>query len=148
MIRRRLADRILASMYTHESRTGWTTWATFAAFMMILVGMFQAIEGLVAIFDDEWYLVGSRGLVLSVDYTVWGWVHFALGILITCAGAALFNGHLWARIIGVFLALGSAVANLGFIAAYPAWSIIVIAIDVLIIWALTTHGNELRPARA
>ena len=131
-------------MYTQQQRTGWSSWAMFAGFMMIMLGIFQAIEGLVAIFDDDWYLVNNKGLVLSVDYAAWGWVHFLLGILIACAGVAIFNGRTWARIVGCVLALASAVTNLAFIAAYPAWSIIVIAIDVLVIYALCMHGGELR----
>jgi hypothetical protein len=131
-------------MQTHQSRTGWSSWAMFAGLMMILVGIFQQIQGLVAIFNDDWYLVTNKGLALSVDYTVWGWVHFALGLIIATAGVAVFNGKTWARILGCVLALISAVVNLIFIAAYPAWSIIIIAVDVLVIYALTMHGAELR----
>ena len=130
-------------MQTHHHRTGWSSWAMFAGLMMILVGIFQQIQGLVAIFNEEWYRVTDRGLVFSVDYTVWGWVHFLLGLAIATAGVAVFNGKTWARIVGCVLALISAVVNLTFIAAYPAWSIIVIAIDVLVIYALSMHGDEL-----
>ena len=84
-------------MQTHQSRTGWSSWAMFAGLMMILVGIFQQIQGLVAIFNDDWYLVTNKGLALSVDYTVWGWVHFVLGLIIATAGVAVFNGKTWAR---------------------------------------------------
>ena len=130
-------------MQTYHHRTGWSSWAMFAGLMMILVGIFQQIQGLVAIFNEEWYRVTDRGLVFAVDYTVWGWVHFLLGLAIATAGVAVFNGKTWARIVGCVLALISAVVNLTFIAAYPAWSIIVIAIDVLVIYALSMHGDEL-----
>jgi hypothetical protein len=130
-------------MDTYRDRTGWSSWAMFAGFMMILVGIFQQIQGLVAIFNDDWYLVSNRGLVLSIDYSAWGWIHLALGLLIATAGVAVINGKTWARILGCVLALVSAVANLMFIAAYPAWSIIVIALDVLVIYALAMHGGEL-----
>jgi len=131
-------------MDTYRDRTGWSSWAMFAGFMMILVGIFQQIQGLVAIFNDDWYRVTNRGLALSADYTVWGWAHFLFGLIVATAGVAVLNGKTWARILGCVLALISAVANLVFIAAYPAWSVIIIGIDVLIIYALTMHGDELR----
>ncbi|HEY2814393.1 MAG TPA: hypothetical protein VGJ03_13085 [Acidimicrobiales bacterium] len=131
-------------MQTYQERTGWSTWAMFAGFMMIMVGIFQQIQGLVAVFDDQWYLVTDKGLAFSADYTVWGWTHFALGLLVAVAGVAVLNGKTWARTLGVILALISAITNLVFIAAYPAWSIIVIALDVVVIYALCMHGGELR----
>jgi hypothetical protein len=131
-------------MQTQQSRTGWSSWAMFAGLMMILVGIFQQIQGLVAIFNDDWYRVTNRGLALSADYTVWGWVHFVFGLIVATAGVAVFNGKTWARILGCVLALISAVVNLVFIAAYPAWSVIIIGLDVLVIYALTMHGDELR----
>jgi hypothetical protein len=130
-------------MDTQRQRTGWSSWVMFAGFLMILLGIFQQIQGLVAVFDDEWYLVTNKGLVFSADYTVWGWVHFGLGLVIATAGVAVLNGKGWARVLGVVLAMISATLNLAFIAAYPAWSIIIIAIDVLVIYALCMHGDEL-----
>ena len=98
-------------MQTHQDRTGWSSWAMFAGLMMILVGIFQQIQGLVAIFNDDWYLVTNEGLALSVDYTVWGWVHFVLGLIVATAGVAVFNGKTWARVLGCVLALISAIAQ-------------------------------------
>ena len=131
-------------MQTQHDSTGSTSWAMFAGFIMILVGIFQQIQGLVAIFNDDWYLVTNKGLVLSIDYSVWGWIHFVVGLLIASAGLAAINGRLWARVVGCVLASVSAVANPIFIAAYPAWSIIVIALDVLVIYALAVHGVSQR----
>lgn len=123
-------------------RTGWSSWVTFACIMMILTGAFQAISGLVALFDDTYYLVTSGGLVVEADYTTWGWVHLIIGALIILAGFAALRGALWARIVGVTMAGLSALANLAFLAAYPLWSVLVIAMDVIIIYALTVHGSE------
>src|SRR3954454_11633269 len=124
--------------------TGWTGWVVFASFIMIMLGVFQAIEGLVAIFDEGFYAVTEKGLVVNVDYSVWGWVHLILGALVLIAGVGVLTGNVAARAIGVVLAGISAVVNLAFIAASPVWSRIVIAIDVLVIYALTVHGRELR----
>jgi hypothetical protein len=124
--------------------TGWTGWVVFASFMMFLLGSFQAIQGLVAIFDDTYYGVTESGLVVSLDYTTWGWVHLILGVLLILSGAGVLAGNLAARSVGVLLATLSAVANLLFIAAYPIWSVVIITVDVLVIYALTVHGREMR----
>ena len=124
--------------------TGWAGWVTFAGMMMILLGFFQAIEGLVAIFNSDYYLVGASGLVLSMDFTTWGWLHLGIGIIAVVAGFGLLAGNAAARVVAVVFAFISAVANLAFIAAYPLWSTVVITIDVIVIYAVMVHGRELR----
>jgi hypothetical protein len=133
-----------ASYTERDQVTGWTGWVVFAGLMLVMLGLFQAIEGLVAIFDQGYYLVGSEGLVVNVDYTAWGWVHLILGVLAIAAGFGLIAGNMAARVVGVILAVISAILNLAFIAAYPVWSIIVIAIDVIVIYAIVVHGRELK----
>ena len=125
-------------------QTGWVGWIAFAGFMMVMLGTFHAIQGLVALFNDKYFLVGKSGLTLSVDFTTWGWIHIIGGILIAGAGVGLFTGRVWARTIGVIVAMASAIVNIGFLPAYPLWSATMIAVDVLVIWALTVHGGELR----
>ena len=110
---------------------------------MILLGGFQIIEGLVAILRPAYYLIGDAGLVVSVSYTGWGWFHLLLGVLVLAAGFGVMAGRTWARVVGIVLAVISALANLVFIAAYPLWGIVVIAVDVAVIFALT---NGRRPA--
>jgi hypothetical protein len=129
--------------WADEEATGWVGWVVFAAVMMGILGVFHAIAGLTALFNEEYYLVGQNGLVLEVDYTTWGWVHLLLGILVVLAALSLAAGHMFGRVAGVILAAISAVANLGFLAAYPVWSVIMIAIDVIVIYAIVVHGREL-----
>jgi hypothetical protein len=124
--------------------TAWLGWVYFAGLIMIMLGFFQAITGLVAVFDDDYYLVTDRGLVVSVDYTVWGVVHLVIGIVAFAAGYAVMKGRTWGRTIGIILAVASAVVNMAFIAAYPVWSILIIVLDVVIIYALAVHGREAR----
>ena len=124
--------------------TAWTGWVVFASFMLIMVGSFQAIEGLVAIFDDGFYRVTESGLVVNVDYTAWGWTHLLLGALLIVSGAGVLRGNILARTVAVILAGLSALVNLVFIEAYPIWSVLIITIDVLVIYALVVHGRELR----
>jgi hypothetical protein len=129
---------------TGPAPTGWTGWVVFASTMMLLLGSLQAIQGLVAIFDAGYYHVTPGGLVVNVDYTAWGWTHLLLGVLIVISGVGVLAGNVAARAVAVILALLSAIANLLFIEAYPIWSIIIITVDVLVIYALTVHGRELR----
>jgi hypothetical protein len=123
--------------------TAWTGWVVFAAFMMIMVGAFQAIEGLVALFDDGFYRVTDNGLVIHADYTVWGWTHLLLGAVLVIAGVGVFAGNLAARIVGILFAGLSMLVNLAFIEAYPIWAVIIITVDVVVIYALIVHGREL-----
>ena len=124
--------------------SAWTGWVAFAGVIMVMLGSFHAIQGLVAIFKDNYYLVHSSGLVVNVNYTTWGWVHLLGGIIVAAAGFAVFTGQVWARTVGVILALISAIVNVGFLAAYPLWSLMMIALDVTVILALTVHGSEMK----
>jgi len=124
--------------------TGWVGWIVFAGVMMLVLGMFHAFQGFIALFQDSYYLVPKSGLTVHVDYTGWGWTHLILGLVVFAAGAGLLAGQMWARVVGVILAVISAVVNVGFLAAYPIWSAIMVAIDILVIWALTVHGGEMK----
>jgi hypothetical protein len=127
--------------------TAWVGWLLYAGIMMILVGSFQAIDGLIALFNDDLFVVRPNGLVVNVDYTAWGWTHLLLGILLIAAGAAVFSGRIWGRTLGVVAAMLSAVVNFAFIPAYPVWSLLIITVDILVIYALIAHGGELREER-
>jgi hypothetical protein len=124
--------------------TAWVGWIVFAGVMMVMLGTFHIIDGLIALFNDEYFLVSRSGLTVHADFTVWGWIHLIGGVVIVAAGVGLFVGKVWARIVAVPMALVSAIVNLGFLAAYPIWSTIMITIDILVIWAVTVHGGELR----
>jgi hypothetical protein len=124
--------------------TGWVGWIAFAGTLMVMVGILHAIQGLVAIFQDDYYLVGKSGLTVHMDYTAWGWTHLILGLVVAAAGVGLYSGRMWARVVGVLLTSLSLLANFAFFAAYPFWSAIVIAMDIFIIMALTVHGREMK----
>jgi hypothetical protein len=129
---------------SYSEPTGWIGWIVFAAVMMIILGCFHAIAGLVALFDDQKFKVTDSGLIVAVDYTAWGWVHLIGGVILALAGIALFAGKMWARVVGVLAASLSAIVNIAFLSAYPIWSAIMIALDILIIWAITVHGSEMK----
>lgn len=123
--------------------TGFVGWVFFASVMMILVGTFQMINGLVALFKDDVYVVSEKALV-AFNFTTWGWIHLLMGLIVLMAGFAVMRGVVWARLVGVLLATVSLFANLAFLSAYPLWSIFVIVVDIMVIYSLTVHGGELR----
>jgi hypothetical protein len=113
----------------------------FAGVLMIMSGAFQTFTGVVALFENEFYLT-TRNYVFQFDATTWGWIHLLLGIVVALAGFGVLFGQTWARVVGIILAVLSAIANFAFIPYYPFWSITVIALDVFIIWALAAHGRD------
>ena len=123
----------------------WIGWIAFAGVTMCLLGAFHVFQGLVALFDEEYFLVVESGLLVNVSYTAWGLVHLIGGVVVVIAGLCVFGGQVWARAVGVLIALASAVTNLAFLSAYPLWSVIMIGLDVVIILALTVHGSEIKP---
>jgi len=128
-------------MSARNQPTGWVGWVYFASLMMMLVGGFQAIVGLVSLFKDDIFLV-TKDSLLVFDYSTWGWIHLILGLVVFAAGVSLMNGATWARLVGVLLAGLSLFAQMAFISSYPLWSILIIVVDILVIFALTVHGGE------
>ena len=114
----------------------------FAAIMMILVGLFHLVVGLTAVLRNTFYVV-APDYVFSFDITAWGWVYLVLGILVGIVGIALMMGQTWARVVGMILAGLSVLGNFVFIPYQPVWSVLVIAIDVAVIWALAVRLREL-----
>ena len=126
---------------TGPAPTGWVGWIMFAAFMLITVGAFNVIDGLVAIFKDEVFVTTGNRLI-AFDLTTWGWITLLFGAAQLLAGVALFRGSGWARPVAVVLVILNAIAQLTFLTAFPVWATIVIAMDVLVLWALIVHGDE------
>jgi hypothetical protein len=114
----------------------------FAAIMMIVLGAFEAFQGLAAVLKQDYYVV-TADYVYKFNVATWGWIHLILGIVVILAGMALVGGALWARMVGVVLAALVALANFLWLPYYPIWSVIIIATCVVVIWALIAHGREL-----
>ena len=116
-------------------------WVVYAGVMMLMLGAFEAMTGFVALLRPSYFLVTRGGLVVTADYTAWGWVHLALGAIALAAGVGVLGGQTWARVVGIVLAVLGATVNLAFLAAYPVWTTIMIAVYVLIVYALAVHGG-------
>ncbi|MFE9856373.1 hypothetical protein [Streptomyces sp. NPDC005780] len=123
---------------SHPFRTGWTA---FAAILMIFGGAMAIFQGIAAIAKDDVF-VTTRNYVFQFNLTGWGWIHLILGIVIVLAGCALFTGAVWARAVGIVLAGLGALANFIWLPHYPLWSIVLIALDVFIIWALCAGPGD------
>jgi len=135
------------SSQRYEETTGWVDWGIFAALMMILGGVVNAIYGFVAAVNDDWVVWTNRDSVY-LDLSTWGWVQMVVGGLVILAGFGVLSGNVVARTVGVVLAGVSMLSNFFFVPVYPLWALTVITIDVLVIWALTAHGRELRVPRS
>jgi hypothetical protein len=129
----------------YSQRTGWTGWIVFAAIMMIVAGSLNLLYGIIAAVNDEWVVWTNRADVY-LDLSEWGWVHIILGAVVLLSGIGLLSGNILARAVAVIVASLSLIANFFFIPVYPLWALIVIVIDVLVIWAVTAHGGEMREA--
>lgn len=129
------------STYNNGTSAHRSGWVAFAAYMLIIAGIFQTIVGLVAIFEPDLYVVTDTSLWL-MSFDQWGWTHFILGLIMASGGASLLSGKMWGRIVAVVLATISAIANFAFIWAYPIWSILIIALDVMIIYSVVMHGGR------
>lgn len=110
-------------------------WTGFAGVMMIFGGVMAIFQGIAAIAQDDVFVV-TRDYAYNFNLTSWGWIHLVLGVLVALAGAALFGGAVWARVVGVGLAGLSMIANFMWLPYQPVWAIVLIAVDAFVIWAL------------
>lgn len=125
-----------------EPASGWAAGlAVFAGVLMGIVGLFQVLQGLAAIFRGNFF-VTTPNYVYNVDVTAWGWTHLLIGILVALAGFAIFTGRVWARAVGITLAALNAISQFLFLPHYPLWSMLMIALDIAIIWALAVYGRS------
>jgi hypothetical protein len=134
-----------AGYSTARPDEGSSTWASgiisFAAILMIMTGTLQGLTGFSAILGDD-LLVVTESYLFKLDTTTWGWTHLILGVVVFLAGFGVLFGQTWARAVGIFMAVVSSIAFFMFIPYYPFWSLLIIALNVLIIWALAAHGGR------
>ncbi|WP_241386675.1 DUF7144 family membrane protein [Rhodococcus sp. CH91] len=133
-----MSEDVRAHRATGEVRQGFAAGASFgAAIILITLGILSLLQGIAAVTEDEVFV---RGLdyVYKFDFTTWGWIHIVIGVLVILTGLALFSGATWARVTAIILAALSIVANFLWLPYYPWWSILIIALDVIVIWAIAT----------
>ncbi|MFC4338025.1 DUF7144 family membrane protein [Salininema proteolyticum] len=120
----------------NSTKTAWAVGGlVFAAVLMVLNGVFQALQGVVAIAGDEHFAaVGDYSFAL--DTTAWGWLHLVLGLLVAAVGLVLPTRSGFARSLAIALVVLQALAQFLFLPYEPWWTLVVIALDVFIIWAV------------
>lgn len=111
-------------------------WHAFAGIVVLVTGLFNIMDGLVALFRSDYFLV-TANQILIFDFATWGWIWLVLGVIQAIVGVGVMAGQTWARATGVVLAILVALGHLAFLQAFPVWSVIVIAMCVLVIYALT-----------
>jgi hypothetical protein len=118
-------------------------WIGFAGILILIVGAIDFIQGLIALFDDEYYVVTASGF-LVVDLTGWGWIMLIWGVLLVLAGLGLLAGQGWARWFTIVVVSLNFIAQLGFLgnSAYPLWTITALALNVIVLYALTARWSE------
>ena len=117
-----------------------------AAVILILAGVLHAMQGVVGLANNEFY-VTTQNWIFKFDATTWGWVHILVGLVAIGTGIGLFYGAVWARTLGVIVAAVSVFANFVWLPYYPVWAILIIAFDFFVIWALTAHGRDINTVR-
>lgn len=132
------------AVQNNNTVTGWTGWVYFAGLLMVLRGVSGVFLGLTALLNKQYLLVnGPNTIVLATaNAQTWGWIHLALSVLVLAAGFSVMQGSRWARVLAVVFASMAFLANLAFIAVFPVWAIVAMVVDVLVIYALVVHGNE------
>ena len=125
-------------------KTGSSMWSgmrAFAAVLLLMLGVFNFFDGLAAIAANDVFITTKNNL-LMFDLTGWGWVHLILGVAQVVTGASLLAGQAWARYVGIGLVWLNAIAQMLFLPAYPFWSLLIIGLDIVVIWALVMHYDE------
>lgn len=109
--------------------------------MILIAGVFNVIYGLAAIIEDDYFIADE---LLFGDLSLWGWIHLILGIAQVVTAMLIFGGSDFGAVLGIMFAGFNAIAALLDIGAYPIWSVIILVVDGLIIYALTVYGDALK----
>jgi hypothetical protein len=122
-------------------------WIGFAGTLMLIVGSIDFFQGLIALFDDEYYVVTASGFLL-VDLTGWGWIMLIWGALLLVSGLGLLTAQGWARWVTIVVVSLNFLVQLGFLgnSAYPLWTLTALSLSVIVLYALTARWEESRTA--
>jgi hypothetical protein len=127
--------------------TAWLGWILFVSIIMLAAGLINIAQGMVALLDDDFYSTRAAGLAVDASYTAWGITLLVLGVALIAGAYGVLTGYRWGRTIGVLTAAVNALVNLGFAAAYPYWTVLVVVFDVIVIYALVVHGGAAKALR-
>jgi hypothetical protein len=144
---RQMTEQAPARTRSAGTETRTAKWAVsvafFAAIVMFIAGTAQFFAGLSAVLGNVPYAFTTDNQLLNFSLTTWGWIHLLVGLVVLAAGVMLLTGQRWARVVGILFALFSAITNFLYIPQYPFWTLTLVGLDILIIWALTAHGRDM-----
>ncbi|WP_394553130.1 hypothetical protein ACDF64_02050 [Agromyces sp. MMS24-JH15] len=127
--------------------TGWVGWGVFASIVLLVAGLFDLVYGLAAVIGpNSAYFLTTEGQLFLFDIAGWGWWHIIAGAAMIVVSLFLFRGATWARVVAIILVAFNGLSQLALLPVQPWWSIIVLALDILVLYALTVHGRELKVA--
>ncbi|GAA0522980.1 hypothetical protein GCM10011581_38740 [Saccharopolyspora subtropica] len=132
-------------MATHGARgarTGWVGWVYFAGTVLLLIGIIQFINGVIAFGRSGTTFLTPSGGAVQISYSGVAWSFLIMGAVFALVGFGVFRGRTWARALAIAFAVISVLANIAFFSAYPLWSTLVIVLDLVVIYALVAHGRE------
>jgi hypothetical protein len=130
-----------------DDPTLWLGWVVFVSIMLFAAGLITVVQGLVALFDEAFYLTSPSGLAVGADYQVWGVALLVVGAALLAGGVGVLTGRGWGRVIGVVAVAINMLVNLAFASAFPHWTVLVVSLDVITIYALVIHGGEAKALR-
>ena len=118
-------------------------WIGFAGILLLVVGAIDFMQGLIALFEDEYYVVTQSGF-LAGDLTAWGWIMMIWGVLLVLGGLGLLSAQGWARWFAIVVVCLNFIAQLGFLgnSQTPIWSLTVVALNIIVLYALTARWSE------
>jgi hypothetical protein len=129
------------------SQDAWSGWISFAGIVIIIVGVMDALQGFVAILEDEYVVATQKGLAI-LDVTAWGWATLIWGAILILAGFGLLGGAGWARWLAIIGVSVNAIQQIAFLAnfpqAYPLWNLLIVALNIVVLYALTARWQGFR----
>ena len=130
-----------AATTSWRQEPSYSGWILFAGIVMITIGALDVMYGLAAIINDKVIHVGGNGGVVIADYTTWGWITLVVGSMVALTGAGLLVGWGWARWVGILLVGLNCLAMFGSISSFPLWSIMIIALSIVVMYQLCARWN-------
>lgn len=125
----------------------WLGWILFVSIIMFSAGLINITQGMIALLDEDFYITSASGLAVDASYTTWGVALLVLGVTLVAGAYGVLTGYRWGRTVGVLAAAVNALVNLAFAAAYPNWTVLVVAFDIIAIYALIVHGGTAKALR-
>jgi hypothetical protein len=134
---------MIATMTTRAPSVPRSGWITFAAIVALVAGAYNALSGLSTLVTDYGAIEDAAEVLFGISVDAWAWFWLIVGVVQLATGILLLNRSLWGQVLGVGIAALSAITALFAIFEWPLWAFSVLTLDILVIYALLTHGDEL-----